>query len=226
MIPVTRVRTANGNRLALVGAILYLLEFAFIIPSGVRPPPPGSGSAEIVAAYAAQPPSGIAFMFAGLSLALLGRIAFSAGVRNALRQTNETRALADFALGAMVVSVVLELAMFAVNLSTTQLAARGADTALVTALHETGRSLGLAYGPALAAAVLASSVAMLLSGEFPRWLGVLGVLTGGFYIGIFFPTVLNSAFDPPVGPAFLAWVVWLLATGVILFRRAGPITLR
>lgn len=123
----TTGRTVNGNRLALVGAILYLLEFAFIIPSGVRVPAEGSGPAEIAAAYAAQPPSGMALLFAGLCVALLGRIAFSAGVRSVLRQTNETRALADFALGAMVVSVVLELAGEVVRITATRLAVDGAD---------------------------------------------------------------------------------------------------
>ena len=44
------LRHLSGNRVALGGAILYLLEWAFIIPSGVRLPPTGSGPAEIAAA--------------------------------------------------------------------------------------------------------------------------------------------------------------------------------
>ena len=227
MRSVTTVRTANGNRLALVGAILYLLEWAFIIPSGVRPPMEGSAAAEIVAAYAAQPLSGIAFMFAGLCVALLGRIAFSAGVRNALRQTNETRSLADFAFGAMVVSVVLELASEVLRIVTTQLAAQDADSGLVVALHEIGRGLFFPVGAALGTAILASSLAMLLSRDFPRWLGLLGVVTGGLWIGSAFYMALNNAvIGALTGPAWLAWAVWLLSTGIILFRRAGPLALR
>lgn len=48
----------------MAGAILYLLEFAFIVPSGVRMPPVGSGPAEIATAYTAQAPW-IAFLIAG-----------------------------------------------------------------------------------------------------------------------------------------------------------------
>lgn len=209
-----------------MGAIIYLLEWAFIIPSGVRVAPEGSGSAEIAAAYADQPLTGISFMVAGLIIVLLGRILFSAGVRSALRQTNETRALGDFALGAMTVSVVLEIVGEIVRLITTQLAAQGADPAVLTSLHDTWRALFFPVGAALGASILASSLAMLLSGEFPRWLAVFGVVTGLSWIGLVFYGTLNNTIPGAGGIAWLAWVAWLLATGIILFRRAGPITLR
>ncbi len=220
----TPVRTRNGSRLALVGAIVYLLEFAFIIPSGIRVVPEGSGPAEIAAAYAAQPLTGISFMVAGLIIVLLGRILFSAGVRSALQQTNETRALGDFALAAMTVSVVFEIVGQVVGLITTQLAAEGADAAVLTLLHESSRTLSFPFSAALGASILASSVAMLLSFAFPRWLAVLGVAAGLAWIGIaFYATLNNTVPGEATGPVWLTWVLWLLATGVILFRRAGPI---
>jgi hypothetical protein len=213
----------TGNRLALAGAIIYLLEFAFIIPSGVRVPPEGSGPAEIAAAYGAQAP-GIPFMAAGLFLVLLGRIAFSAGLRNALRQTNETRALGDFALGAMAASVVIEVIGEAVRFTTSRLAAQGADPALLAALHETWRSVGFAIPPALGASIASASLAMLLSREFPRWLAAFGLVTGVAWIGSGFYGTLNNTIPGVAGfAAWLAWVAWLLTTGVILFRRAGPL---
>jgi hypothetical protein len=217
------VPTRNGSRLALVGAIVYLLEWAFIIPSGVRVPPEGSGPAEIAAAYAGQPLTGISFMVAGLIIVLLGRILFSAGVRSVLRQTNETRVLGDFALGAMTVSVVLEIMSEVVRLITTQLAAQGADRAVLTSLHETWRTLTFPVIAALGASILASSMAMLLSRAFPRWVAVLGVATGLLWIGLVFYGTLTNSVPGVAGIVWLAWAVWLLATGVILFRRAGPI---
>lgn len=219
-------RIRNGSRLALVGAIIYLLEWAFIIPSGVRLPPEGSGPAEIAAAYAGQPLTGISFMVAGLIIVLLGRILFSAGVQSALRQTNETRALGDFALGAMTVSVVIEIVSEVVRLITTQLAAQGADPAVLRSLHDTWRALFFPVGAALGASILASSLAMLVSRAFPRWVAVLGVATGLFWVGLAFYGTLNNTQPGVAGIAWLAWVAWLLSTGVILFRRAGPITLR
>lgn len=220
----TPVAPRTGSRLALVGAIIYLLEFAFIAPSGVGVPPEGSGPAEIAAAYAAQPVTGISFMAAGLFVVLLGRILFSAAVRNALRQTSETRVLGDFALGAMTLSVVLEMVAEVVRLITTQLAASGADSAVLASLHETWRTLAYPLLAALGASILASSVAMLLSRAFPRWVAVVGVAAGLFGIGwAFYGTLNNAVPGAASGLGFLAWVVWLLATSVILFRRAGPI---
>ena len=209
-----------------MGAIIYLLEWAFIIPSGVRVPPEGSSPAEIAAAYAAQPLTGISFMVAGLIIVLLGRILFSAGVRSALRQTNETRALGDFALGAMTVSVVLEIVGEVVRLITTQLAAQGADTTVLTSLHGTWRALFFPVGAALGASILASSLAMLLSRAVPRWVAVLGVATGIFWMGVAFYGTLNNTIPGVGGIGWLAWAVWLLSTGIILFRRAGPIRSR
>jgi hypothetical protein len=217
------VRTFTGNRLALVGAVLYLLEWAFIIPSGVRVPRPGSSAEQIAAAYVTQPSSGYALLFAGLSVVLLGRIAFIAGLRNALRQTKTTRALADFAFGAMTASVVLEIAGEALRWTASRTAAKGADTLTVFALHESFTALTFTVGVALGMAILAGSLAMLLSSEFPRWLGVFGLVAGALFVGYSFTGALTGALPNVGGVPWLAWVVWLLCTGLILFRRAGPI---
>jgi len=217
------LRHLPGNRVALAGAILYLLEWAFIVPSGVRVPPAGTGPAEIAAAYTAQAP-GIAFLIAGLSVALLGRVAFAAGLRNALRQTNETRALGDFAFGAMAASVILELVGEAVRGATGRMAAQGADPVVLAALHESFRGMSYMVYSALGLSIAVASLAMLLSREFPRWLAPLGLATGVLWIGAgFYSALANNSIGGVTGFAFLGWVIWLLATGVILFRRAGPI---
>lgn len=218
----TPVRTLTGSRLALFGAILYLLEWAFIIPSGVRVPRSGSSVDQIAAAYITQPASGYALLFAGLSVVLLGRIAFISGLRTALRQTNETRALSDFAFGAMTASVVLEIVGEALRWTASRMAARGADTLTVVALHQSFEGLAFIVGGALGVSILAASLAMLLSREFPRWLAVLGLLAGALFVGLAFYAALTARFPGVSSIAWLTWAAWLITTGVILFRRAGP----
>jgi hypothetical protein len=220
---VTPDPTHIGSRLALFGAILYLLEWAFIIPSGVRVPRSGSTAAEIAAAYVTVPASGYSLLFAGLSVVLLGRIAFIAGLRTALRQSNSTRALSDFAFGAMTISVVLEIVSEVLRWTASRMASRGADPLTLVALHQSFQGLTFTVGTALGASILAASLAMLLSHEFSRWLAVFGLVAGALWIGFAFYGALTDSFPGVAGIAWLAWVAWLLTTGVILFRRAGQI---
>src|SRR5947209_9551921 len=99
-----------GNRLALAGAIWYLLEIPILFPFVSATSPPVAKSSELVAYYSAQK-TNLLIGAAGASIVLLGRIAFSAGARASLQRTAGVRALADLALGAMVLSVVFEVAM-------------------------------------------------------------------------------------------------------------------
>lgn len=73
------------NRLALLGVVIYLLEFAFIIPFYKEPPPAGSANSEIAAFYAANR-TDILACTAGVSVAILGVLLFAAALRDVLRQ--------------------------------------------------------------------------------------------------------------------------------------------
>lgn len=78
--------------------------------------------------------------------------------------------------------------------------------------------------------VLWSSLLILRSGEFPRMLGLFGVVAGLSAV----PAVLGYVLRIPqlthpqgyLGIAFVLWALWVLATGVILLRqdqnRSGP----
>ena len=68
----------------------------------------GVGPASIVAAYT-ESRSKAAFLAGWLSVVILGRIAFCAGIRDAFRLSPRSLRLADFAVGAMVVSVSIEV---------------------------------------------------------------------------------------------------------------------
>jgi hypothetical protein len=110
-------RRLVGNRLALIGAIVYLLEWVGIaaartgVPAG--PGHTGFASTQIVALYAGHY-GGVAFLATWLSLVLLGRIAFAVGLRSALRRSGWDSPLMDLAVSAMAASVILEISAYAV----------------------------------------------------------------------------------------------------------------
>jgi hypothetical protein len=121
----------------------------------------------------------------------------------------------------MTASVVLELAAEALRWTASRTAAQGANTLTIFALHESFTGLTFAVGVALGASILAGSLAMLLSGEFPRWVSMFGLAAGAIFIGYAFDGALTGALPNVGGIPWLAWVTWLLTTAVILFRRAG-----
>jgi hypothetical protein len=211
-----------GNRLALAGAIWYLLEIPILFPFVSATSPPVAKTAELVAYYSAQK-TNLLIGAAGASVVLLGRIAFSAGARASLRRTAGVRALADLALGVMVVSVVFEVAMTALYATAGRMAAGGGDPAGIVALDYAADTVGFAVFPAIAVAMAATSLAQVISRQFPRWLGWPGLVVGVF--GIASSTYLSAVAQnvvggsSPLGSWMLGFWIWMVATGVVLIRR-------
>ena len=212
-----------GNRLALAGAIWYLLEIPILFPFLSAASPPPVKAAELVAYYSAQK-TNLLIGAAGASVVLLGRIAFSAGARASLRRTAGVRALADLALGSMVLSVVLEVAMTALYAAAGRMAAGGGDQAGVVALHYAAETVGFTLFPAIAVAVAATSLAQVISAQFPRWLGWLGLVAGvvGIAASVFGVAMAQNLVggSPFLGFWIFGFWIWMVATGVVLFRRA------
>ena len=96
-----------GNRLALAGVAMYFLEWVGIAAFnfGNVPASQGTKAAEVLAQYAKHGP-GIELLAGWLSLVLLGRILFVAGIRKSFRRSGADTLLADFAVLAMAVSVI------------------------------------------------------------------------------------------------------------------------
>lgn len=213
--------TRAGNRLALAGAIWYLLEIPLVFPFVSGTSPPVSKTAELVAYYSAHKTNLLIGVAVG-SVVWLGRIAFSAGARASLHRTAGVRALADLGLGVMVLSVVMEIGGAAIYAAAGRMAAGGGDPAGIVALDYAAATLGFVALQATAVAVAATSLAQVISREFPRWLGWLGLAAGIAGIG---STVFMTATaqDPQAAPTLTLWVpawwIWALATGVVLFRR-------
>jgi len=154
----TQGQALIANRLTLAGAIIYLLEWVGIIGfhSGNVPAAQGAKAVEVVAQYT-QHGTGVELLAGWLSLVLLGRILFIAGIRDGLRKSGAETLLADFALGAMAVSVILEIGAFAVAGGAVQALSKGADQSTIVGIDAAANWLDMVIVTPFGVAVLAAS---------------------------------------------------------------------
>jgi hypothetical protein len=216
-----------GNRLALVGAVLYFMEWV-VIPFAPSLPTDklGNDSASIVAAYA-EHPARTALLAGWLSFVLLGRVAFLAGLRNAFRGSPRELTLADWAFGAMAVSVAIEVTSYALVAAGGWLAHAHLAAGPILALDAAGSVLFFMVVGTMGVSVLAGSLAMQMSGFFAKWLSWLGLVAGALLIcgGVVGASALGSTggFHDFGGaltgvPVPVFWI-WMIATSVVLFRH-------
>jgi hypothetical protein len=228
-----------GNRLALAGVVIYFLEWIGIAALNVGnvPASQGTHAAELLAQYA-QHGTAVELMAGWLSLVELGRILFVAGIRDGLRKSGAQTLLADFAVVAMAVSVVVEILAWTVAAGGAYAAANGADQSTIVGIDGVANFFTQVIGAPLAASILAASLAMLQSRLFPAWLCWLGVAAGtmasvyGVIAGAAFAAggsctaalCLTGSGLPALAQVLSvtllgAWI-WMIATGVVLFRAA------
>jgi hypothetical protein len=216
-----------GNRLALAGAVLYLLEWVAILAAS--PPGPfglGTAPGEVVRSYADH--ADAAAVSAGwFAVVLLGRVLYVAGVKASLRGRPRELPLLDWALGAMAVSVVLEVVAYTVVAAAARLAAEGGSRPTIVALDDGAYWLNLMIWGPIGVSVLATSLAMLRSRLFAPWLCTLGLVAGVAGVAACLAASATSAtsesglFGALSSLAALPAWVWMVATGVVLFRRAA-----
>jgi hypothetical protein len=220
-----------GNRLALVGAGIYLLEWVAILAS---PPPgpvgPGTSAAQIEASYAGHAgPAG--FAAAWFAVVLVGRILYVAAVKASLRGSPRELPLLDLAVGAMVASVVLEITSYGMVAAAARLATdRAAESVVVVGLDGAAYWIDLLIWGPIGVSVVAAGLAMLRSRAFSFWLcwlavgagsvGILGCLLSGASAGRSWAGVADAV----TGLAALGMWVWMLSTGVVLFRRGKNVS--
>ena len=214
-----------GTRLAMAGTVLYLLEWVAIIGSSPAGPyGPGTATSQLLSDYSSH--AGRAGTAAAwFSIVLIGRVLFVAAVRSSLRAQPRLLPVLDLALAAMAVGVVLEVTTYAVDAATARMAADGAGGAVVSALDQTAYWTNLLIAGPLGVAVLATSAAMLRSGWYAGWLCWLGLGSGVVWLataligGVTYGTGDGTgALDPAEGVGALSLWVWMLATGVVLWR--------
>jgi hypothetical protein len=216
---------AAGTRLVLVGAVVYLLEWVAIIGLSPQGPfGPGEKAATVVSSYAGH--AGATATAAGwFSVVLLGRVLVVIGLRSSLRHRRDLRPALDFAVAAMAAGVVLEIASYGLVAGTARVAADGGASDTVVGLDSVAYWLNLLIVGPTGAAVLVAGLVMVRSRAFPMllsWLpvacGALGILAG---VLVTLATEHQDVLDALESPAIIGMWVWMVATGVLLWRRAG-----
>ena len=206
----------------LTGAVIYLLEWVAIIGSGSVEVGQltavlGRSEADTIASYQGREDA-LLFMAAWFSVVLLGRILLIVGLKASLAASDRPHALMEFAVAAMTVSVVIEVAAYGLVAAAAQLGAAHPD-GLLAVEWSAGALLGAVAG-AVGASVLCSAWAMWRSGLFPIGLSILGIAAGA---GMILLTVLAAApFDTAsnvLGFSPFAFWLWMLWTGVVLWIR-------
>ena len=213
----------TGNRLALAGAVLYLLEWVAIVGAGgidvLRQP--GTAPGKLLEAYAGHSD---AFSWASgwFGVVLLGRVLFAIGVRRGMHRDSRNDALAEFGVLAMLAGVVFEVSAYAVVMGAAIVADHHGTAATVAALDAVGLALDNLVWGATGVAILALSWVMLRADTFPRVLSAIGLVAGILL------TLDGLAFNAPqffglhdalTSAAALFWI-WMIWSGVLLWNRA------
>jgi hypothetical protein len=223
-----QTRRLIGNRWTLVGAIVYLLEWVAIAGFHAGNTPTTFLKPDAVVAMYTSHAGGVAAAASWYSLVLLGRILFTVGIRDSLKRSGADTLLADFAVAAMAVSVILEIASYALAGAAGQLAHNGGETAAIVGVDAAGSWINIMIFAPLGVSILAAAVAQLRSRLFPAWLSWLGVASGlaGVVLGVVVGPALAAgpgAFQTvqTLSIVTLGFWFWMLATGILLFRRAS-----
>lgn len=209
-----------GNRWVLAGGVLYLLEFVAIIGVGLAgvSDPAGTSPQELLDAYLGNVDA-MAAMAGWFSLVLLGRVLVFVGLRSALADSGRPHPLMDFAVVAAGVSVALEVAAFAMLAAAADLADAADTTALVVLDRAGGWLNAMIYG-GLALAIVTSSWSMRRSGLFSTPLVVFGMVAGVGLIATQLTVAPSTAtLSESLSLAVVLFWVWMLWTGVLLWRR-------
>lgn len=225
---VMREREAvNGNRLMLVGAVLYLLEWVAIIPAGDTGPSElgKTASSTIVSLYQGHA-RGAGFIAGWCAVVLMGRILIVLGARQALRGVRH-QALADWAVVVMGVSIAVEVVEVALIAGTSHAtSAATVDDSVVVALDAVAGLLFNTVVAALGVSVAAASAAMLTSRRFPLWISVVGLVSGTLMMAGGVLLAGSGGEDGALRSTGLAlqlgvplfWL-WMLAGGIYLWRQ-------
>ena len=224
-LPTKQPTALTGNPWAITGAVLYLLEWVAIIAAAPPGPfGPGTAATKIATEYSDHARNA-AVAAAWFAVVVAGRVLFVAGVKASLRHRPRERPLLDLALGAMAISVALEVAAYGIVAATARLAADGASRGLLVGLDGTAYWLNLLIWGPLGVSVLACGLAMLRSHLYASWLCWLGVVAGaaGIVACLVTSFVTDSSGSGPADamtsvPAMGMWV-WMIATGIVLVRR-------
>jgi hypothetical protein len=210
-----------GNRMVLIGAVMYLLEWVAIAAGQAGAPVgPAGSSSDVVATYTGHE-TGLGWAAGWFSVVLLGRILVMTGLRAALTDSGRPDRLLDFGIAAMAVGVALEIATYGLAAGTAWFASHGGGAAEVGVLDSATSELnGMILGPTGVAALVAG-IAMWRSRLFGRVLPVLALLPGVVLVVVGLALAAPSLLGPAraLSAVLLLFWGWMLWTGILLWRR-------
>lgn len=214
-----------GSRLALAGVVLYLCEFVGLVLSHAQhlPRVPGTGPSGIAHLYAGHA-GGLGFLTGWFGIAQPGRVLFVVAVATALARSRKAHPIAWFAAAAMAVGVTLEIASEALAAGAGELAGSGQGSGAI-ALDRGAAYLAAGILAPTGVAVLCLTWAMFRSGVFNRVLCGVGAVAGACVLGAGLASEPSRADlqDSLTIGVMVMWI-WMLWTGVVLWRRAGRAT--
>ena len=217
-----RENAIRGNRLALMGAVLYLLEWVAIVAAGGIGVffDPDTAADRVVKTYAGNG-NWYGWAAGWFAVVLLGRVAFAVAVRHSITGTDNDRMLAEVGVLAMLAGVVIEASSYAFVMAGAVLADHHGSASSVRTLDGLCHSTNsIMWGPSgLAVALLAW--AMWRDGRFPSVLCGLGLLGGALLVAstlLFDAPRFTAVASALQGGATVFWV-WMIWTAVLLWRR-------
>ena len=209
------------------GSLPYFLEWVAIafLPDVADASHIGSEPELVVATYR-DDARGVAAAAGWFALVLLGRILIAVALRKAFRDSGRDSALIDFAVGAMIVSVTIEIVSFG-PAAAAWLSSRPSRRISNHALEAAASLMFLSVFVPLGASILAASAGMLGSQIFPRWLALLALVAGAHAVvgGILQVAALSrtgpllDVADALTGVGAIGFWIWILSTSIILWRH-------
>jgi hypothetical protein len=204
-----------------------LVFTALVVASFFMPDIPGSDSPaeDIAAQLAADSPAHRLSLLLGF-LADVAFLIFLAGLWSRLRREEGPAGMfAALILAAGAAFVTLMLISGGLHLTLVQYASGGQhDPAVLPALTDLNQWVGAAILPPSAAMLLGATLAILTTRALPRWLGWLAAATAALQLialaGVF-QTTIEGVVAIAALAGFLLFLVWVLATSVVLLLRPG-----
>ncbi len=190
---------------ALSGVAFCSLFVAGFVMGGNQDPPSPDDSSGAIATYLADNATGKG-LFISLSLISVAcLVVFVSYLRQVLQRAEPSRTFlpAAASAGGLLYAAML-LAALLVEIASGVVASYGEDTQVAKALYVLGWDYITVFGPPLAVLVGATSVAGLLHGGLPRWLG---------WAGLPLAVVLLS---PAMFFGFLLSLLWLIVLSIVL----------
>ncbi|MDQ0577261.1 small-conductance mechanosensitive channel [Agromyces albus] len=216
--------TGRPDRWAAVAGLVFT---ALVVASFFMPDIPSSDSpAEDIAAQLAADNTAHRLSLLLGFLADVAFLVFLAGLWSRLRRWEGPAGMfAALILAAGAAFVTLMLISGGLHLALVQYASGGQpDPAVLPALTDLNQWVGAAILPPSVAMFLGATVAILTTRALPRWLGWLAAATAVLQL-ISLAGVFQTTVEGVVGIAafsgFLLFLVWVLATSVVLLLRPG-----